>query len=642
MPGIGAGTGKLLLSGGISQTVTQTGASVIAGGWEINKSTTSNSVILGSSLTIPCPLVITYGTFDQGASYNLTLSNTLSLTGANSILRNTGNGDLYLGANVTNNGLVDFNGYGYSCGDADDIIVTSTPAATARSWSGTGRIRMYDVTPSYMTGTQSAYCISSTNGGGNGSTWIFKNSCEIDTVSRSIGTASGVLYSTTGSTNNTGDTVTLSSGTLPQNVGEGDSVRVNSNSSFIRKKINLTQFILQSPVGVNLSGQPINFYRRYTSVAAWNTARATDLVAQNTIEKGVCYNDGDIPGGTIGVFYTDSAHYPILTSEPSQKHKGVFGSGVRINSSLTVSSKFAVVDGLEIFPATRNNGIRANNSRLKIRNNLLKNVIDGIYLHDGNGASDCYIYNNIFYDASNRGISSYINNNAANGNSFYHNTFYKCATGLYTGGTRANHDTVVNNIAIGNTVNYSLSVTNTYADFNAGESGNMPQEGLNNVTTTPLETFADTSTAGLNLALSAASQCINSADSSLPSKILHTDIVDTIRSRYNKWDMGAFEFGGLAFQYFSGTHTYTIGTSSNINVSVASVTGTGPWTITFSGNPDLSQININDCFTDGYTTQGKWKITSVDDVANTVTVQNTEYASGSGTYPSSRNDLQAT
>lgn len=77
---------------------------------------------------------------------------------------------------------------------------------------------------------------------------------------------------------------------------------------------------------------------------------------------------------------------------------------------------------------------------------------------------------------------------------------------------------------------------------------------------------------------------------------------------------------------------YTIGSLTNISVITSSITGSGPWTIAFSGSPNLLRIFENDRFTDAASpTPKNWKITSVNDTTDTITVTDSESNGGSPT-----------
>jgi hypothetical protein len=64
------------------------------------------------------------------------------------------------------------NGNGFTCGDADDISISSTNT-TPRNWNGLGVFRISDVTVSYQTGSATINAIDSTSGGNMGANWLF-------------------------------------------------------------------------------------------------------------------------------------------------------------------------------------------------------------------------------------------------------------------------------------------------------------------------------------------------------------------------------------------------------------------------------------------------------------------------------------
>ena len=137
----------LSFSGSANQTFTNNGGANPTGTWTINK--TSGKVTLASNLILSNsqPLNITSGTLDQGASFNLQTSNTLTI-GAAGTLRDFGTGDLTLGSNLINNGVFNFNGGGTNCSDpnvADQILIRSSSSGTTRAWSGGGTFSVVDV-----------------------------------------------------------------------------------------------------------------------------------------------------------------------------------------------------------------------------------------------------------------------------------------------------------------------------------------------------------------------------------------------------------------------------------------------------------------------------------------------------------------
>lgn len=133
--------------GTANQTFSNNGGVNPTGAWIVNKP--SGAVTLASNLILNDnqALSITSGRLDQGASFNLQTSNTLTV-GANGILGNFGVGDLTLGGNLTNNGgVVNINGGGTGCGDpgADPLQIRSTVDTTVLTWSGNGTFSLVDV-----------------------------------------------------------------------------------------------------------------------------------------------------------------------------------------------------------------------------------------------------------------------------------------------------------------------------------------------------------------------------------------------------------------------------------------------------------------------------------------------------------------
>jgi autotransporter-associated beta strand protein len=136
----------------------------------------SGTVTLTSSLIVSGTLKVSGGTFDQGASFDLTAGTINVSSGAT--LKNFGTGDLFVGAGgVTNAGTINYDGSGAGCGGLDAIAINSSDNATQRSWSGTGSFSMTDVTVSHQGGSAVIIVRSGTDTGTNGANWVFVSSC---------------------------------------------------------------------------------------------------------------------------------------------------------------------------------------------------------------------------------------------------------------------------------------------------------------------------------------------------------------------------------------------------------------------------------------------------------------------------------
>jgi hypothetical protein len=174
-------------AGNLNQTFTNNGGVNLLGTWTVDK--TAGRVMLASDLNLQTgqALNITSGTLDQGVSFNLQTSNTLTI-GANGVLKDFGTGDLTLGGNLANGGIVNINGGGTGCSDpnvADQILIRSTD--TPRTWSGTGTFSLVDVdvdrqdAASPNPGTITAFGSSNLT---NTSNWNLNPGCPVEITSQ--------------------------------------------------------------------------------------------------------------------------------------------------------------------------------------------------------------------------------------------------------------------------------------------------------------------------------------------------------------------------------------------------------------------------------------------------------------------------
>src|SRR5207237_6630691 len=108
-------------------------------------------------------------------------SGTVASVSSGATWRNLGTGDLTLSGDVSNAGTINFNANGATCGDADDISISST-SVTQRTWSGSGTYQLMDVT---VQGQKTpvtpppAFILArnGTNAGNNGPGWLFDSTC---------------------------------------------------------------------------------------------------------------------------------------------------------------------------------------------------------------------------------------------------------------------------------------------------------------------------------------------------------------------------------------------------------------------------------------------------------------------------------
>ena len=170
---LSASSSTFSFSGSSAQTIGGSSATTF-NNLTINK--TANGVQLEGNTTVNGTLTITSKWLTQGLSYNLT-AGTISIAAAG-VLHNVGTGDLTIGAGgVTNNGIIDFNSSGVSCGQADAIQILSSQAGTQRSWTGSGVFQMVDLYVKDQGGSASIHCYSCTSGGNNDTNWNIDSSC---------------------------------------------------------------------------------------------------------------------------------------------------------------------------------------------------------------------------------------------------------------------------------------------------------------------------------------------------------------------------------------------------------------------------------------------------------------------------------
>lgn len=172
------------LGGGNTQTITQNAGTILS---PLTIDKTAGTATLATNLVV-ATTTVTSGTLDQGATFNLTINGDLTV-GVSGIFSNTGTGDLTLGGNVSNAGVITINGSGEACGDADSIVITAT---SARTWSGAGVFTLKDVALTNQTASVAITINSGTNTSGNTGSWTWA-ACSSVSIS-------GTLYSDEGST----------------------------------------------------------------------------------------------------------------------------------------------------------------------------------------------------------------------------------------------------------------------------------------------------------------------------------------------------------------------------------------------------------------------------------------------------------
>lgn len=178
------GNGNLTYSGSGPQTYTNLGGVHPFGTVTINKPsgvlTAATDMLLGPTQQ----LAITSGTLFLAEGSDLR-SGAVTI-GAAGKLASDSAATITLGGTVTNNGIVDLQGSGSGCPEADTILLRSTVDGTRRNWSGSGLFRISDVDVKDMGGvsptTPAITVFSGTDSGNNNPNWTFDPTCPPDLV----------------------------------------------------------------------------------------------------------------------------------------------------------------------------------------------------------------------------------------------------------------------------------------------------------------------------------------------------------------------------------------------------------------------------------------------------------------------------
>ena len=387
---------------------------------------------------------------------------------------------------------------------------------------------------------------------------------------RSIGTNSAELFNAGAASVAMGQVkVTLAGGgPLPETVGRGDEIVIDDEELYILSRDSDTQLTLQTPAVKEHLGKEFAIRRAYTSIQAWVNDRNGNLVRDDRLEVGVCYNDG--PFSTkrhwalahIRGSRTDPDHFMWLTAAETAQHKGAAGKGVvldglnRARCGILIEDDYTRVDGLEL----KNFGHCLAPGSVVVRN-ARGVVLERLLVHDfdvrhresfgikGGMHSDFVARNCIIYNGGTAGIATRWKTSKA--------AVENCTIfGMKGKGVDEGHGLIsaVNTISMGNRGDFAIhrgtQSNNISSDGTAAGPGSM-------VFLKPLDQFVslapgaedfhlkDTAAAvdaGRNLAAAPApvDSLARTADTPAP----HPDLLDidgTDRAEEDAWDIGADE-----------------------------------------------------------------------------------------------------
>jgi len=388
---------------------------------------------------------------------------------------------------------------------------------------------------------------------------------------RSIGTNTAELFNTC--------TVTVSSldstkvkftggGRLPETVGRGDEIVIDDEELYVLSRDSETQLTLQAPAAKEHLAEEFAIRRAYTSIQAWANDRNGNLVRDDRIEVGVCYNDG--PFSTqrhwalahIRGSRTDPNHFMWLTAAETAQHMGAAGKGVvldglnRARCGILIEDDYTRIDGLEL----KNFGHCLAPGAVVVRS-AKGVVLERLLVHDfdvrhresfgikGGLHSDFLARNCIIYNGGTAGIATRWKTSRA--------TVENCTIfGMKGKGLDEGHGlmSAVNTISMGNRGDFAIrrgsQSNNISSDGTAAGSGSMAfltpaDQSVSAIPGTEDFHLKDTSAAvdaGKNLAAAPAS--VNGIARTVDAPATVPDLLDidgTDRAEEDAWDIGADE-----------------------------------------------------------------------------------------------------
>lgn len=455
-------------------------------------------------------------------------------------------------------------------------------------------------------------------------------------IYRSVGPANTLDLNTNSRTVTISGTTATFSGAMPNNVGVGDVLQYQIDTTyylaFISGRTSSTVFSVQSSTGgtpqAASEGQAVNVYRAYTSLeeaesGTENTAfdasvsnfdsftDGKDITSSDEQWNITCY--GDAEDTTLGIVFqdwtTDADNYikiytPYLTSEvgTSQRHNGIWddskyklvvsddfpnGSPISINTGSDVNSVNVWIDGIQVYLNSMMGATAIElyniTGETKISNNIIKansensstyaiNISD--LTHDGTYK----IWNNIIYGF----FDGAINFSPSNGSESIIYAHSNTAIGISSveGGcyNHGSYGTFVakNNIAQSCFAGFA-GVFDSDSDYNLSDLADAPGSNSQNSATVTFAGAADyhldsTDTGAMNNGTNL------SDDANLAFSI---DIDNQDRSN---WDIGADEYvasdtTGPTIAQVTAVATPTSDTTPNYTFS-----STEPGTITYGGD----------------------------------------------------------
>jgi len=300
--------------------------------------------------------------------------------------------------------------------------------------------------------------------------------------------------------------------------------------------------------------------RWFSTLQGWEDARDGNLVRDQRLEKGICYDDGILTGNlVIEGSTTNASYYMWVSVDSAESHRGGRTSGVlldpatadvpvRLNDAYTVFEGFRLTDWGSSSGSVV--GISIGASDCIVRRNVIYGDVSG----NGGAAisfpqNNALIYNNLVFNTTGNGISDATG--SGSGKRLYNNTIYNTAAGTYgIYSTNGSGTVLKNNIALSCGAScfsgsFSSATYNMSSDGTASGTGSLINKAA-------AVQFVSTVSGSEDLHLQTGSDGIDNGDS-VGLSVFYTGDIDAAFREYNAWDMGADEYVSLLFSRTDST-----------------------------------------------------------------------------------------
>lgn len=314
-----------------------------------------------------------------------------------------------------------------------------------------------------------------------------------------------------------------------------------------RPLIRISNIITQKAFAENIS--TVNWAsENYNTLTLWEDDKDGDLVTETRQETAELYDDdGELTDAlSIDGSTTSSSYYMKVTAPVGERHNGTSGNGARIFTNTYLKNNIANSDdntviewiSMRMTSGTYRDMVKNNNTGFVIRHCVLKGVRTGNVGGGINISASGIAYDNIIFDVKGSGIYCY----SAGGMNhiLVNNTIYNGAgdgiTISYSSGTTVG----INNLCIGNAVDYGYQNSGSWDTFTTnGSTDATGSVGLTGLTTSE---FVSVTGGSEDLHLAVGATSINAGtDAGSP----YDYDIDNVQ-RTGSWDLGADEYVSTA------------------------------------------------------------------------------------------------